>query len=451
MTQFEFYKSFQFVFELLLAELIFTYRLQRKKLFPLRLIAGIAATFLFAFLFPVPVSNAFYCSFTFLAIFLFSVLAVKFAFKVTWLTVIFCCLAGYTTQHVAYETYTLLLNLLGVNSGSMGFYGNEYVGLFSNLFITAAYFFVYVLSYFVCSIFFGEKLGRIERVELKGTFIFVFVIFILIIDIVLNAVIVYYVASDGKPLYLIIMGFYNILCCYTALYLQFEVALKKQLESTLATVKQLWHQAKEQYTFSKENIEMINVKCHDLKHQIRRLGKENLICESVAKDLEQRISIYDSEVKTGNVALDIILTEKSVLCNKYGIKFSCIVDGAALSFMAEEDIYALFGNIVDNAIEAVRKVEQTKRVISLQVKRTGDLLMIKETNYYDDEIQFEYGMPKTTKDDKQYHGFGLRSIQLICENYGGNLMLKAEEKTFTLSILFFMGESEVQSGEQARK
>ena len=270
MTQFEFYKSFQFVLELLLAEFIFTYRLQRRKYFPLRLIAGIAATFLFAFLFPVPFSNAFYCSFTFLAIFLFTVLVVKFSFKVTWLTVIFCCLAGYTTQHVAYETYTLLLNLLGVNSGSMGFYGTEYVGLFSNLFITAAYFFVYVLSYFVCSIFFGEKLRKIEQVELKGTFIFVFVIFILIIDIILNAVIVYYVASDGKPLYLIIMGFYNILCCYTSLYLQFEVALKKQLESTLATVKQLWHQAKEQYTFSKENIEMINVKCHDLKHQIRR-------------------------------------------------------------------------------------------------------------------------------------------------------------------------------------
>ena len=70
MSQLEFYKSFLFVIELLIAEGLFLFRFKGRSKFVLRLIAAIIMSFLFAFLFPVLTLNAFYCAFMFLMIFI---------------------------------------------------------------------------------------------------------------------------------------------------------------------------------------------------------------------------------------------------------------------------------------------------------------------------------------------------------------------------------------------
>ena len=80
------------------------------------------------------------------------------------------------------------------------------------------------------------------------------------------------------------------------------------------------------------------------------------------------IDIYDSMLKTGNEALDVIFAEKSLLCRKNDIKLNCIIDGAKLSFMETADIYVLFGNLMDNAMEAVEKLSDVdKRIVSVNV------------------------------------------------------------------------------------
>lgn len=434
MTQFEFYKSFQFVVEILLAEVIFVCRFRRRKFFWLRLCVSVAACFLVAWLFPA-FENALYMSFMFLAIFSFTVLSVKFTFAQSWLTVAFCCIAGYTTQHFSYEIYNMTLELMGANSAGLGQYGGGEILFLSNPFLIAVYLCVYVAAYMLSWFVFGNKLGSKEDVHLKTTFIFVFAVFILIIDIVLNAVVVYYLENDNV-LYTVIVGIYNILCCLTSLYLQFEVALKSQMQDALETVRRLWHEEKEQYAESKENIRMINMRCHDLKHQIHSLGDRERITPAAIAELEQRISIYDSVVKTGNDALDVILTEKSLLCNKNNVRFSCIVDGGQLSFMTEEDIYSLFGNIIDNAIEAVLKVAMNKRTISLHVKAVDNMLIVRESNYYAEVLRFENGIPQTTKEDTYYHGYGIQSIRYICDKYGGELNISADGEIFSISIVF---------------
>ena len=437
MTQFEFYKSFQFVLELILAETLFLYGRKRRSFFVLRLLGSLALYFLFSYLFPILSNNAFYCSFTFFVIFAVSVGIGKFIFAESWLTVSFCCIAGYTTQHLAYEIYTLASNVLGGGVGTAtGFYGTEqFSGMFPNLFCAVIYAFIYVTVYCGCFFIFSEKLPK-ESISLKKTFMFVFVIFFLVIDIVMNALVVYNISPDGNTLYLVIVGIYNILCCIIALYLQFEVALNKQIETTLNAVQQLYRQAQEQYAVSKENVEIINMKCHDLKHQIRQLNNGGCIQPSVLKELERQINIYDSSIKTGNAALDLILTEKSLLCTKSNIKLSCIADGDSLGFMKEEDIYALFGNIMDNAVEAVRTLSEDKRIISLSVRRLNGFVTIKEINCYENDIKFKDGLPVTAKSDKIYHGFGLKSVKYICERYGGDFTISTEDKMFEISLLF---------------
>ena len=99
------------------------------------------------------------------------------------------------------------------------------------------------------------------------------------------------------------------------------------------------HQSKVRYQDNKKNVDLINLKCHDLKHQIREHTAKGNITKDTINELEEIINIYDSNVRTGNEALDLILTEKSLLCQKANIKLSCLADCSNLSFIADSDLY----------------------------------------------------------------------------------------------------------------
>ncbi len=437
MTQFEFYKSFQFVIELLLAEAMFVFRFRRRRFFWLLLPAAATLSFAFAWLMPVLSPNPFYVSFMFLAIFVFTVLMNKAVFRESWLTVSFGCVAGYTTQHLAYELYNIWLLAFRFPQDT-GFYGSgTFVSVFPNLFAGILYACSYVAVYFAFYMIFSTRLRSREAVKLKSTFIFALAVSVLVVDIVLNAVVVSIKVDDAEVLKIII-GVYNILCCIFSMIMQFSAFEHKKLENELGAVELMWHQASKQYEISKENIELINIKYHDLKHQIGRLrmggGKE----DNALGEIEEQLAIYDAHVKTGNDALDVILTEKSLLCAKSGISVDITADGGCIDFMTNEDIYSLFGNILDNAMAAVRDLEQEKRTVVLYVQPVGEMLVVREVNYFGAPIDFEDGLP-VTKGDRRFHGYGIKSIKYVCDRYDGDLTVTAEDGVFTINILFPRG------------
>ena len=174
-----------------------------------------------------------------------------------------------------------------------------------------------------------------------------------------------------------------------------------------------------------------------MKYRIRAIGKESSLDEKAVKEIENLINVYDSSFSTDNAALDVILTEKSFACRKEGVKLSCIVARGALKFMSESDIYSLFGNALDNAVEAVKEVEADKKFIDVSVKITGDMTVITVNNYYAHSLTFMDGLPATTKEEKDYHGFGMKSIAEIVARYDGELSISAEDDIFGLKILFF--------------
>ena len=81
----------------------------------------------------------------------------------------------------------------------------------------------------------------------------------------------------------------------------------------------------------------------------------------ISKKIEKSVQIYSAIVRTGNEILDTILTEKSLICENSGIHINCVADGSLLAFMNPVDLYTLFGNALDNAIEAVRKLESKEK------------------------------------------------------------------------------------------
>ena len=196
-------------------------------------------------------------------------------------------------------------------------------------------------------------------------------------------------------------------------------------------------------TLSRGNIEAINIKCHDIRHQIRRLANEGAVVDgSVLADIEREVNVYDSVVETGNEALDTILTEKSLMCSGEEIVLTVMADGAALGFMAPADIYALFGNALDNAIEAVRQVEDPeRRTITLSVRQAGKMVAVNVENYFAAAPRFSAdGLPQTSKTDEDNHGFGTRSMRAIAQRYGGSMHAGTQDGVFYLNVLLAMPE-----------
>lgn len=113
-----------------------------------------------------------------------------------------------------------------------------------------------------------------------------------------------------------------------------------------------------------------------------------------------------------------------------------MVNGEKLTFIKDSDLYCLFGNIIDNAIDAVSSVsDEEKRIINLTTKSQGNMLIIQQDNYFDGTLNFVDGLPETTKKDKINHGYGMKSIRMITHSYGGEMVVKADNNMFNLSIL----------------
>lgn len=204
-----------------------------------------------------------------------------------------------------------------------------------------------------------------------------------------------------------------------------------------AILEQMARERQSQYEFSRENIEMINRKSHDLKHQLRALEQlSDAERRDKLSETLKAIDFYDAVVKTGNDALDTLLTEKSVYCTNHGIRLSCMVNTRRMEKLDLVDLYTLLGNAIDNAIESAdRLADEGKKTVSLSIRDQGAMLYIQVENYYEGEIRTADGLPVTIKTDKENHGYGVKSIRTIARRYGGDIRIETTGGIFSLQII----------------
>lgn len=213
-----------------------------------------------------------------------------------------------------------------------------------------------------------------------------------------------------------------------------ELRVRRELEAVQNVLKNQYVQYKQ----SRESIELINYKYHDLKHQIAVLRSEEdpKKREEFLNRMEEEIRQYEAQNKTGNKVLDTVLTTKSLYCAKHGVTFTCVADGTLLDFMDVMDICSIFGNALDNAIECELKIpEKEKRLIHVTVSKQKQFLILRFENYCEETLQYQEGTPVTTKKEKEFHGYGLKSIQYTVNKYEGAVSVKLEDNWFELKIL----------------
>lgn len=423
----------QFMAALLIAQGLFLLRLPVRSRFPLRAAAAAAGCFLAALAFPILSYDALYISVMFLAFFALTIPAARFCFGAGWRGCVFCTVAGYSVQHLASVCYDMTLTIAGF-SGSTQVYSNAPARFDP---IPAAIFLeVYALVYWALYQLFARRMKKGEDMDIQRPSLLVLVALTVLVEIVLNAVVIYHKYENLDLVYYLAASLANVVCSLSVLVVLFSLLFQKSLEAELEVVYQMWRQEQKQYEISKQTIDLINVKCHDMKHQIRAISRQAAIDPAALEEMESVISIYGTIVKTGSQALDIILAEKNLYCQKNGVTISCIADGAKLDFMTDSDIYSLFGNLLDNAIRSVTALEPDKRVISFSVRAERAFLSINSHNYYGGEVRMERGLPVSNQAETGYHGFGVKSMALIVEKYGGTISFHAKSQVFNVNILF---------------
>ena len=117
--------------------------------------------------------------------------------------------------------------------------------------------------------------------------------------------------------------------CVTLLYLQTELFKKAAMQKEMDALNLLYDRQRKQYQIARQNVQIINRKCHELKVQIadlRRLQPDEATTQSL-DEAEQAARMYDANAATGNEVLDVVLTEKSLLCEAQRIRLNCVADG----------------------------------------------------------------------------------------------------------------------------
>ena len=200
------------------------------------------------------------------------------------------------------------------------------------------------------------------------------------------------------------------------LIMRSDIFFRSRIKQELYVTEQLLNQEKKHYAEMKNNIDLINMKCHDIRHQLDNF--QGRLTERELDELRDAIQIYDSNIKTGNEILDAILFQKKLYCEKNGIRLKFIADGKLVNFFDGNDLYALLANALDNAVENVSKLNDAAK-------------RIEASNYFDPSDKTENG---TTKADKTHHGYGIKSMQYIAQKYRGSLSIQKDGDIFTLII-----------------
>ena len=344
----------------------------------------------------------------------------------TFLQAVYCGICGCGIQHIAFDFYVIVQLMNGT--------GSPIPDVKDSVLFCLAYIGVYIVAY----LFFAKKLEENGHYMVKKDATFPLVTMILLVWVISIVEMSSLTGFESGIYSHVIYRVMDVLCCFYVLWVQINQKEKMSLQKELDGINAAARQQQIQYRMTSDTIDSINRKCHDLKHQIRALREltNEKETEEYLNEIENDVMIYDTALKTGNKALDTVLMEKGLFCKEHNIQWSCMVDGTKLDFMKIEDIYAIFGNALDNAVTAVLALEDKEKcVISVKILEQNQLLMIQIQNYFDSKLNFKNGLPLTTKKNKINHGFGMKSIQYTAEKYDGIVTVQTKDQIFMLQIL----------------
>lgn len=174
---------------------------------------------------------------------------------------------------------------------------------------------------------------------------------------------------------------------------------------------------------------------HDLHNHIEAIYQcltGGDIQEAVQYCEELRIPVREisQTVWTGDKAIDYLINSKMALAKQEHIQTKVNVEYPRNTNIRSVDLTTILGNLLDNALEAAEAAPERLRFLRLTVRRINAMLIIKVENGYGEAPAQENGNLLTSKMDKAFHGWGLKSVQTAAEHYDGAIHTEYADGVF---------------------
>lgn len=422
----------QYITEILGACLLFMLPHRRRELFWLRVVVFCLVAELVSFfvmnsawaraIWQSPANVVVSCTIFIAAFSLVSALFIVFCCPADWKELVYCVALSLCIQHFS-AAFQLLL--LGTVPGS----GLGYAFLIEFLTVPVIYLIFYRYSIRrICE----NGVYQLDNLRLTAATCLIF----LVAAFTSVAVKGTHPPADS-PLFLLCQ-IYEMLCCFFLMWIQVNQKQSLDYQHELDMQSYVQHMGYEQLENSRQNRDLLTHLMHDLKHQVANMlvPQSDSQRDDLLRQIEQNLMLYDGEYWMKNEALNTALVERSLYCREHHVQIMCVADCESLQFVKTGDLYLLLRNGLDNAIEAVCQLgTPERRVVDLKVYCWERVLMIQIQNPYAGRLVFRNGLPRTTKTDPRFHGYGLKLIRQIAKKYGGEMTVNADHQTFSLRVI----------------
>ena len=176
---------------------------------------------------------------------------------------------------------------------------------------------------------------------------------------------------------------------------------------------------------------------HDITNHlmaIKNIAESEKVC-SYVEDLLQDIQNQEyAQYDVGNDVVNGIINYYLLPLNgRCDIK----VDGyiGDVESVSSKDLCTIVSNVIKNAVEAVEKVEGEQCKITVVMNRGQKYMKIHVENSIDEEIVMDAdGLPRTSKQDSEHHGLGLRNMVCAVEKNHGTYSIQIQDHMFIIDI-----------------
>lgn len=190
------------------------------------------------------------------------------------------------------------------------------------------------------------------------------------------------------------------------------------------------------YNSMQKNYSKVREIYHDMNNHIMCIEKLNSMDrKKYINEIKEKLEDVKNNFHTNNLILDIILMEKEEICKEYNINLYVDLNLKKCDFIEMTDICTIFSNLLDNAIEASKNIEdEENKKIFIKDTIVNKFYLIKIENNKKNIIIKKENRIITSKKDDFLHGLGLQSVRNAVEKYNGNMDINDRENVFEIII-----------------
>lgn len=209
--------------------------------------------------------------------------------------------------------------------------------------------------------------------------------------------------------------------------MEFQIAMMKQQESM-----QFEHYERQREKYGR-SIEVL----HDVSKHLRSIeelyqtGMTDKAME-YTRQIEDILKPLVPEEYSDNPMLNILLADRKQAAESSGIRFEVKVESTGLGFIEPMDVTTLFGNLLENALQAAGRCSG-ERYMKVHIKNYNEMLSIRIENSVEKEVMIKNGRPVGT--GGKGTGIGCLNVERCVERYGGSVLYKNGDGKFYSDVI----------------